>query len=1019
MSTPRPFDMAVEAIAVFSRGVEVTSADRWLVEFERTHEAWSVADELASDTSANAEIRNFWGAKFLYSKIQRDFHQLNAASIPSLATSLVQHILRLAQGNSAPMTVLRYLCLALAALTIQINADGTIKQILQWLDPILASHPRVILELLMSLAEESANRHIDVHPEKRESFCQQLTQTSGEVFGFLNYLATTTAGTHANNELKGMILRCVERWIDNTFLPGQFLATNPLYSWSLDCLSNADLFVKAVDVIRACLDKFRLTEEVILRTLLPRILSLKNVWIAEMAKLKDDAEDEDAINTCRVISRLLYETAWNFSGMFLVESEDPQSFELLSFLLECAKFDRYSLDIYYSLDTTIYPLRLAENLCCTLKRVSVEDPQVILEEEEEEGEEAEIYNLGFFRHTPGIRVICGNGAIAKYAPFFHTLLEIIMQVCIIPDQKLLNGERLFPDDFSDARDMWLRGVENCVNILGAEECVKVLCTHLSTIMSSSGAGGAIDWARVEGVLFCLQVATCWLPPNDTTYMPQIMAFLPHLPNIHALKTTSIHLIGSVSDWLVENPQYMGAIFTQLGGDLSNKSSVMPAAQTLNKLLKKCCIRGVTQSLPLVEVHTLTLNLRQSGNLPIKADEFILEGLSALIYNMNPQEHRAALQALIEPVINSLIQKLQSSTYPPPPTYMQDLYNDIDRCTVILRNAEIFSRGDRVVAKRDPEAITSIFVSIQPILQNVVEKHPIDPIAERVCRCYKHSIRACGEQHFLPYVPQFLTHLLDMLTKQPFSAFIMAIDVCLRMYSSAPSAGPTLSQTVARLNEQFFSRFNSYEQFEQNPDMVEEFFFYAGNVMECASAGFNFLFPDESSGISTTSLPASLMSLIQGAICGLQLQHNRARDGVIHFFYELLSFISKCKQKAQQHTLSPNMTSAYRLASEMITIAGFPLVQAIVSGLAMAGPVKLDSRRRITAAKLVLLARDSSPSTFQDWLVRSFAILSSWAQDEARVMNLIHIITNHTSGNRDLDYLLDQFAFKCRSSIKHV
>jgi len=1033
MTTRRPYDSAVEAIQVLSRGVgaDVAKADRWLVEFERSSEAWIVADELASDTSANSDIHTFWGAKFMYSKIQRDFHQLNGASIPSLASSLVQHILRLSQGKTVSIMVLRYFCLALAALTVQINADGTVKQILQWLDSIVTTQPRILLELLISLAEESGNRRIDVHPGTRESFCQQLTQTSGDVFGFLNFLATTTVASTPvplSIELSQKILKCLERWIDNTSLPGHFLATHPIFTWSMSCLENEDLFVSSVDVIRAALEKFNLSDEIIYRTLLPRILSLKGVWMVQIEKLDIDPENEEAVKICRVISQLLYETSRSFDGMFLVESETASTFEILAFILECAKFNRYSLDIYPSgIETATFPVYFIQSLGTTIRRVSEEREEAILYiREEEDGEVEENYNLGFFRRGTDIKVISGSSAITRFAPFFHSVLEIIMHMCVIPDPKILCGEREFPEELFDAREIWRRTVEICVDIVGAEECAKLLCVNLSNTMSVTTS--SIDWAKVESILFCLQMVTKWLPSNDSTYMPKLVAFFPHLPNSRILKTTSVELIGNVSDWLVNNPQFIGPIFTQLGGDLSNDACVLPAAETLSKLFIKCSTKGVTSSLPLREIHDLTLILRERGTgaLPLKADELILEGLGVAVHAMPPQEHRAALQTLIEPIVKSLSQKLVltgDGVGGGGSELIQAIKSDIDRCTVILRNSPNGAvRGSTKMAERDPEAITSIFVSIQPLLQNALERYPsIESVAERVCRCYKHTIRSCGMQHFLPFLPLFLAHLIDMYTKNPFSAYIMAIDVCMRMCVSAPTAGPTLTHAVSALSEQFFTMCNSFEQFEQHPDIVEEFFFFISNAMEAVSEGFNFIFPNVA-GVGLDGvplpLPPSLICLIQGAICGLQMQHNGARTGVVHFFSELLLLVRKGQQDPKE-LLHPDRASYHRFASEMVSMAGFPLVQALINGLAKVGPVVLDSRRKITAGKLLMRIRDYSPQHFQDWLARSLEALPPSAQGEAKKLNLMQIIVTSSSGSFELDRTLDHFAFKCSFSFKGV
>jgi hypothetical protein len=161
----------------------------------------------------------------------------------------------------------------------------------------------------------------------------------------------------------------------------------------MSCLDNEDLFISAVDVIRAALEKFSLSDEIIYRTLLPRILCLKGVWMTQIEKLDIDPENEEAVKICRVISQLLYETSRSFDGMFLVESENASTFEILAFILECAKFNRYSLDIYPSgIETATFPVYFIQSLGTTIRRVSEEREEAILYiREEEDGEIEENY----------------------------------------------------------------------------------------------------------------------------------------------------------------------------------------------------------------------------------------------------------------------------------------------------------------------------------------------------------------------------------------------------------------------------------------------------------------------------------------------------------------------------------------------------------------------------------------------------------------------------------------------------
>ena len=69
-------------------------ADRWLNDFQKTVEAWQVADALlqSQGTDAAAQAELFFGAQTIHAKIRYDFSELPEASVPSLRDSLMAHL---------------------------------------------------------------------------------------------------------------------------------------------------------------------------------------------------------------------------------------------------------------------------------------------------------------------------------------------------------------------------------------------------------------------------------------------------------------------------------------------------------------------------------------------------------------------------------------------------------------------------------------------------------------------------------------------------------------------------------------------------------------------------------------------------------------------------------------------------------------------------------------------------------------------------------------------------------------
>jgi len=80
-------DLTLRAISVFATGSgsTINDANVWLTSFERTSDAWQVAIELihgGRDMDPVSSANNqFWGLKILYSKVKRDFHQIDIGNM--------------------------------------------------------------------------------------------------------------------------------------------------------------------------------------------------------------------------------------------------------------------------------------------------------------------------------------------------------------------------------------------------------------------------------------------------------------------------------------------------------------------------------------------------------------------------------------------------------------------------------------------------------------------------------------------------------------------------------------------------------------------------------------------------------------------------------------------------------------------------------------------------------------------------------------------------------------------------
>ena len=865
MTTVEEVKNAINALSI---PAETLRANQWLVDFEKSNNAWEVADRLLSEAPGSSH--RFFGAKFLYSKIQRDFGQLNEGSIPSLTHTIVQHIIRLSGDIKLELNVCRYLCLSLAALAVQINQDGVVSQVLQWLNPILSTSPRILLELLVALPEECFNRLLDVSSDVRDQFAGQLSRSVIEVFGFLNSLCVATGST--SGEVICVVFKCLSKWIDYVAFPGPLLAAHPIFQFSLEGLAREDLFESAVDVIIATVGKFRTSEPTILALTIPRILGLRPVWTIQVNLLNEDSDTSD-MGVCRSLTRLFTETAE--ACLDLIRSDNNNGLDKLVFqLVQCAQFPY---------DHSIARIPLAFFM------------------------ESENLQLGdFVRQSDKLG--------ETYIPAFVALFDVALIQTVLPIGYIY-GTCALDDEAQDARQDWKETIIDCCHVVSTETFLERSCIALQrelqgqngTVTESaiSTELNNVKWEKVEACLYCIQIIVQQMQKQDSLLFPQLMACIGSLPDLPGLKTTIISLIGGFSYWLRTNGSFLPSLLSQLYISLQSSvsSTVSASAKAIKNIFKSCA--GV-HTLPIPELHSIILGMRNTKKIPIDLDLVLLEGFCYVVSTLQvpiPNKIDSVL-FLMDPILISLTKTLSCGT-------LQSagmISNDIDRLTIIMRNINI-----------EGVAVTEIFLKIQPLLQKVLETYATSEyICEKVCRCYKHSIRS-SRKAFLPLLQSMTIFLSLQFSNNPIAAFIYAGAICMSDYSKDENGAyvDILYNMVWSITSTFFNNMRSLEQFEQSPDVVEEYFYLLAKSLQYVPLPF------------LQSIEGS-KTLIQAGVTGLKLKHKDAQKGILLFFERLIQLPSS------QLLDGTNNIHAKTAAISLIMQAGGPLVHSLCSSLAGEG-----------------------------------------------------------------------------------
>ena len=354
-------ETAKSAIAAMQQGSgpSVLQAGQWLSDLEQSQEAWGVAWDLVNGegTSSEETMYRFFGAKIIYTKIQRDFDELGSDQIADFTQKLVSRTIDLSQkyGEDVSFVVCRYLCLSIAAIALQVNREGVVNQILTWFNPILQSAPRVMLELLYLLPEECDNYQIDVDRDTRDMFAYQLTESFNDVASFLQSLMEAPGCTDFT---KIKILNCLAAWIECTFVAGSQVAVHPTFAAALASLhsSNTEVMEAAVEVIIGTFERFGSSNQDILANSWPKLVNLAPYW-QQACSSPDCEEGDDAYDVCKHIARLVTGVSDNCSRFLLQPSSDAAMHAckqgLFQLLLECCK---HPLD-----DISCIPLSFVDN----------------------------------------------------------------------------------------------------------------------------------------------------------------------------------------------------------------------------------------------------------------------------------------------------------------------------------------------------------------------------------------------------------------------------------------------------------------------------------------------------------------------------------------------------------------------------------------------------------------------------------------------------------------------------------
>lgn len=301
-------------------------ADRWLREYRCTEQAWLAADQLLRMETV-PEYALYFAAQTLHTKIQNSFSTLPQDSWESLRNAVVGHALK---RKSGPKYIRTKLCLALAALAVQMTSWSGIIQYLTQALGTDQSGGVCLLEVCTVLPEECTDSIVQVPDTRRNIVMDELNRSSRGVLDLLVNLLHV-ASEPRNVEMQKMVFRCLRTWIRICSVPSDIAASNAVVQSLPNAARDPDLFDEACDAMVDVVRKYDNAQRdlPVVQLFLPCLGQLGNMFSTAAGDLDTD--------TCIGLARVFTEMAESYVDL-IVGSSQMQQGQVIDLLLSCMSY---------------------------------------------------------------------------------------------------------------------------------------------------------------------------------------------------------------------------------------------------------------------------------------------------------------------------------------------------------------------------------------------------------------------------------------------------------------------------------------------------------------------------------------------------------------------------------------------------------------------------------------------------------------------------------------------------------
>ncbi|KAK2355665.1 Transportin mos14 [Trifolium repens] len=797
-------------------------ADRYLQDFQRTLDAWQVADNLLHDPSSNLETLIFC-SQTLRSKVQRDFEELPATAFRPLRDSLNNLLKKFHKGHPKVRT---QISIAVAALAVHVPAeDWGDGGIVKWLRDEMDSNPEYIpgfLELLTVLPEEVLNYKIAARPERRRQFEKELTSQMEVALNIL----TACLGI---SELKEQVLEAFASWLRLKHgIPGSVLSSHPLVLTALSSLNSELLSEASVNVISELIHYTAAgnidgvsTNGPLIQVIVPQVMNLKS-------QLSDSTKDEEDV---KAIARLFADMGDSY--VELIATGSDESMLIVHALLEVASHPEY--------DIASMTFNFWHNLQLNLTR-----RESYISYGNEACVEAE-----------------RNRRLQVFRPAYESLVSLVSYRVQYPvDYQDLTYEDL--KEFKQTKYAVADVLTDAASVLSGDATLKILYMKLLEAVSGNGNNEQKEWRPAEAALFCIRAISSYVSVVEAEVMPQIMALLPKLPHQPQLLQTVCLTIGAYSKWLDSAscglsilPSVLDILMNGMG---TSEECAAAAALAFRHICDDCrkklcgCLDG------LFHIYNRTVSGEDSFKVPAEDSLHLVEALSMVVTELPLDDAKRALEALCIPVISPLQEAINQGPESLSKRPSRQLTVHIDRFAYIFRYV------------KHPQVVADAIQRLWPIFKAIFDVRAWDMrTMESLCRACKYAVRTSGRFMGLT-IGAMLEEIQSLYRQHHQPCFLYLSSEVIKIFGSDPSCADYLKNLIEALFQHTTRILTNIQEFTARPDIADDCFLLASRCIRYCPQLF----------IPSPVFP----SLVDCSMVGITVQHREASNSILHFFSDI-------------------------------------------------------------------------------------------------------------------------------------